>query len=635
MRVEIIDAEYSYDSDYTNVPLKEADPLKRWLISSGDAFRFPVRIGRTDCFVKRFERKALAEISGSPLMLQLKSMPTGYFPTVYDIVSVKEDGTNVFYAFYEYLPGNTLDNILAGGPAVRLPVLLDHIAGAIRLLRTHEFWFSDFCEKNIYCSKDRFLLIDMDTTIPFTQMPTNDIRVNQEFLGLVANFYTRVLKQPGFHISQLNGVNLNILQLVFLILKLHMFQLDKSRYIETKFSDKLPFYLDNASAYFKGWFRTALANGNTPFTEIQLNELVGLVKEKILGAGSFEIATKEISIDQFSIAGTEEVDGMMAMQSGKEYTLQWAVSNAGNVEYSVNGVVQKKLTASGTMPVQLSCTGTRSCNYKLGLRAYNDGVDVVKESKLKVLVQPAAATQPHEEVADPQPDGPVKDSGKTKLHIEKPVQRSEETAQRSDEPAKNNEKATLHVEKPLPHAGEETVFTEDVIRENEAATLHTEKTVIHTDEPVPGIDELQQPTENKDQVNNTGTTGVINQEEKPVPPKPRWKTPLIAAGALAVIAALYWWFAISNQVRLEGTDINKVHAKAMMMLKGHNFPYLRKDVSIYFNDTIPCTIFYILSAEAINISVPPLYDHDAIVRVSLRVKGRAVKSPQEFIYYKY
>jgi len=71
---------------------------------------------------------------------------------VYDIKNVQEDDKEIYYVFYEFLDGVTLDKYLRE-PDINLIHLNNDLFTAIRALQNYEFWFADFTEKNIFVKR--------------------------------------------------------------------------------------------------------------------------------------------------------------------------------------------------------------------------------------------------------------------------------------------------------------------------------------------------------------------------------------------------------------------------------------------------------------------------------------------------
>lgn len=219
MRVHIDNQQYNYVSDYSPAN-------KNWKIQAGAAFRYPVRIGTKDCFVKRFTSPP----PGLGLLFTLKGSQTNCLPTIYDVVEVSEHHQSVTYLFMELIDGDILDEIITRRQAFHSRKLTTGLLECLQIIHNNGYWFSDFCEKNIFFDKNiqRYTLIDLDSCEPIQHLPspipnTPGYIPGQEFAAAVVNFYKDILKQPNFSFSSLSGTQLNTLQLIPLVAKLELF----------------------------------------------------------------------------------------------------------------------------------------------------------------------------------------------------------------------------------------------------------------------------------------------------------------------------------------------------------------------------------------------------------------------------
>src|SRR5579859_3946317 len=153
MQVVIKEREYEYRSDFND----------GWEFSAGDYFKFPVRIGRHPCFIKRFARST-DRIAGWGLLQALKAKYLPGLPRVHDIINTEEKGQQVWYVLCECMDGDTLDTVIRrDAGAIDCVKLVSDLFQALESIHGHGYWFADFCEKNIFCTKaGRFYLIDLD-----------------------------------------------------------------------------------------------------------------------------------------------------------------------------------------------------------------------------------------------------------------------------------------------------------------------------------------------------------------------------------------------------------------------------------------------------------------------------------------
>src|SRR6266542_2834328 len=103
MRVVIKEKEYDYVSDFPD----------GWVFSKGDYFKVVKIFDKHTCFIKRFEVKTPANISGWKLMVNLKGKNENNLSRLYDIAETRESGKNIYYVFYEFIEGETLYKLIS------------------------------------------------------------------------------------------------------------------------------------------------------------------------------------------------------------------------------------------------------------------------------------------------------------------------------------------------------------------------------------------------------------------------------------------------------------------------------------------------------------------------------------------
>ncbi len=334
MLVLINGKEVEYQSDYP----------EGWKFSAGDPFKFPVQIGDQVCFVKRFEQKNPKNISGWELLLKLKGEKELYLSNIYDIKQVEEKGKDIYYIFYEYLEGNTLDKHVRTGE-INLSVLSSSLFNAIRSLQKYDFWFADFCEKNIFCRKDgTFVLVDVDSTQRLTDMPDNEMYGNKDYWILVFKFYKEILNKTSIRLADINGISFNFLQIVFLILRLKLFYLGKRKdYNSTELYNPLPARLNDIIPQIREIFLKVFEKGTQPITESDVKQLENLVNEKIINVENLKETPSPVLnlpvIKEFTSSAAE-------VERGGEFTLRWQVENANKLELYKNGAMFRSLDLS-------------------------------------------------------------------------------------------------------------------------------------------------------------------------------------------------------------------------------------------------------------------------------------------------
>lgn len=207
--------EYTSDFDPINI---QSNVNRKWMVSAGDYFKFPVPVGGSVCFVKRFGKPG-SEISGYNFLLRIKGERKPGLPLIHDLVRVAENGKEVSYLFMEYLKGDTLDHLQRKGFSfvpLKLAGDLHHALGSIHM---EGFWFPDFDPKNIFRDEaGNFYLIDLDSTYPLTDLPNIHIYASHDYWSPPWNFYKSELKFTIVEIKQIRGDTFNMLHLLYLLL---------------------------------------------------------------------------------------------------------------------------------------------------------------------------------------------------------------------------------------------------------------------------------------------------------------------------------------------------------------------------------------------------------------------------------
>lgn len=336
MLVIIDNKEFEYHSDYP----------EGWKFSAGDPFKFPVGIGDQACFIKRFEQKNPKNISGWDLLLKISSKTEPNLSKIFDIKKVEEKGKDIYYIFFEYLDGLTLDKNVRSGE-INLSVLNSNLFNAIRSLQKYDFWFADFCEKNIFCRKDgTFVLVDVDSTQKITDEPDNEMYGSKDYWILVFKFYKEILNRTDIKLSDINGISFNFLQIVFLVFRLKLFlQGNKKDYNSTELYNQLHYRLNEAVPEMKEIFLKILKNRNQTLSEDEVIKLENLVDEKIIKANRLKETPMDVDnlpiIKQFTSNKTE-------IERGEEFILSWQVENANKLELHKNGAMYRPIEAGKT-----------------------------------------------------------------------------------------------------------------------------------------------------------------------------------------------------------------------------------------------------------------------------------------------
>lgn len=222
MNITINSITYEYEPNF--------EPSE-WKMQAGAYFKFPVTIGRSACFVKRFQYKPC----GWGLVQKLIGETHEYLPRVYAAQEVVESNKIVYYFVTEFLEGSILSDMLPKRNLLGVKNLPKHILKSLQVIHNKGYWFADFCEKNIYWASksSRYVLIDLDSCEPLNVKPSHQPNTEgyipgQEFANWTISFFRDILDYDNVEFSTLNGRLLNFCQLVFLASKIGLFRLKLS-----------------------------------------------------------------------------------------------------------------------------------------------------------------------------------------------------------------------------------------------------------------------------------------------------------------------------------------------------------------------------------------------------------------------
>jgi uncharacterized cupredoxin-like copper-binding protein len=343
MKVNILERERDYKSDYP----------EGWVFSKGDYFKKVLIEGHT-CFVKRFEVSRPENISGWKLMMNLKGKNKENLVKLYDIVETTEKNYRVCYAFYEFIEGETLHKLILNNEAIDLRKLTKDLFNAIRSLYESGYWFADFTEKNIFYSKSgKYVLIDIDSAQPSQLAPDNDMWGDKAYWISVLDFYKNILHEKNFRLAGINGISLNYLQLIFLILRIKLSDSNKAGdYFSSDLHNLLPAALNKQSTLFKKVFSKVQQRESFALQNDEITEIKNLVEDKIIDAPVSNIIFADRNekssvspedeksnpvIEKFNVTDyAEKEDDNYLVESGKPFTLTWKVKNTLNVELFKN-----------------------------------------------------------------------------------------------------------------------------------------------------------------------------------------------------------------------------------------------------------------------------------------------------------
>ncbi|MBE7169613.1 MAG: hypothetical protein INR73_03440 [Williamsia sp.] len=525
MNILIKEKECTYNSDFP----------AGWKTQSGDYFKFPVTIkadppfeGEYACFIKRFEKKNPASISGWELLVKLEHKFEPTLARVYDIASVEENHRRVYYVVYEYLEGSTLEQLVANGGPVDLTKLTSDLFLALDSLQKYGYWFSDFVEKNIFAqSNGKYVLMDLDSAQPANRLPHDDMDVSKEYWALVFDYYKKILHYENLKVADLPGLSLNYLQVVFLILRLKLsYDPVSNEYRQAETFHALPAELDRIDPAFSAVFTQIYQERNNPSYATQAAELKRLIIEKIIPLQPVIAAPSRSTLPVI-----EEFSAHPAMvEKGGSFDLKWKVRNATSIELYKNGVFEERFS-----PLEKGITKTvffdgkaRTIVYKLVVSAEGKQVE-----SGPVDVQVVAAVQNKL----PNPPGPPP--------ISKPMPKTQPVSISQPDQASLLELDPVVMEKPI----------EELVKDKESVT------------PLPPPPPPRY----------EGYNAIIKKYIKSI------SIGLAVLLALAVLLLIKWWPNRASEEPVVTSVTPRVDMFSPVVINGRNFPTDSGTISVFIN----------------------------------------------------
>jgi hypothetical protein len=366
MKVLIKEKYCEYESDYPD----------GWQYSAGDPFKFPVSVGNYPCFIKRFEKKSPEDITGWDLLQQLKGKNEPHLVRLYDILNVQENGKDVYYLFFEYLEGLTLDKMISQKYSIDLKRLTDDLFIAIGSLQHNSFWFVDFFERNIFFNnKGSFILVDLDSAHPVNEAPQNDMYGNKDYWILVFKFYQQVLQNTAIQISDINGISFNYMHIAFLILRIKLYvERGETDYNASIFYEKLPLALSEIAPDIKEVFTTVYQNKQRVITADDIQRIKQIIVEKIIPwQYKTPLSVKAPVIRQF-------VTSKSKLKDKEQFTLSWEITDADKVELYKNNVAFKQFDGQEVSTTILESFENHKQEIRYYLVAYSGSNSVISET---------------------------------------------------------------------------------------------------------------------------------------------------------------------------------------------------------------------------------------------------------------
>jgi hypothetical protein len=162
---------------------------------------------------------------------------------------------------------------------------------------------------------------------------------SKDYWILVLKFYKEILNKNNIRLSDINGINLNYLQIPFLLLRLKLFlKADKNDYNSTELFNQLPSRLNKMVPEFTDIFLNLIKNRKDPLSTEQIGEIENIVEKKIIGTDYIPhvgILSESLPLIKEFKTNTREI------LSGGIFTLTWLVENAEKLELHKNGAMFK------------------------------------------------------------------------------------------------------------------------------------------------------------------------------------------------------------------------------------------------------------------------------------------------------
>lgn len=409
MEIQINDISYKYISDFPS----------GWLNKSHDYYKYPVNVDSYALFVKRFENPPLA----FELLRKYKDgIRIEGIPAIYAFLySGKEE---CFYLFQEYIKAEELKQRLKGILSFDLKTYAATIYGALNFLHEEGFWHTDFMEENIMIDADKkFYLIDIDSCLPLSEVSSTDNIKDASFSADV--FINLKRLKPDFSYENIDGKQLNILQLIFSMVHFYNFTYNRGPYSYWEFSKQYTF--DNISSlvpflddlllkaldyklsyvdvervidYLESMNGTKIlltdqpsdkySNTTTiitvPEEEDKEEEEVGSPSSTIVEVPStpsipLSLPHKKPTIQSWEINGQKR--HRFTTETGEKYTLSWTVLNANYVE--LDGEL-----LSANPPIKHLASTKNKTHYLSAINRHNDEEIRSEAISIRVKVVPRA-----------------------------------------------------------------------------------------------------------------------------------------------------------------------------------------------------------------------------------------------------
>ncbi len=337
MKIVVKERQYEFDPEFP----------QGWTKSSDHHYKTPVEIGPYHCFVKRYDRQTAEGLSGWNLLTQLKGKFEPNLPRVHDVVLTPENSCEAFYVIYDMLQGNTLDRVVEKNVEVNLQKLTDDMISAFTSLGKKNYWYTGLSDHDIFYDRNRNFYITGFEHARSSAYSADLGAGNSIYRRLVIRFYDTILHDHAILEAELNGASLNLLELVFLVMRLKVYYSNKQfGYNSPELLDNLPYYLNDTSLYFKEVFLKVKQNGGALLKADEIGMLSDLILEKIVNT----IHVPHLSVNPIEVftvlepAAKNQDD--FIVESGEPFTLHWTLHNQTKVELYRNNQFYKSVGAT-------------------------------------------------------------------------------------------------------------------------------------------------------------------------------------------------------------------------------------------------------------------------------------------------
>ncbi|TDH27270.1 hypothetical protein EXU57_06680 [Segetibacter sp. 3557_3] len=332
MKIVVKERQYEFDPEFPH----------GWTKSSNHHYKPAVEIGSYQCFIKRYHRQTAESLPGWNLLLQLKGKFEPNLPRVQDVVLDSTNDGDFYYVIYDMLHGDTLSRVIDKNIEVNLQKLTDDIISAILSLAKRNYYNNPFSDDDIFYDRNRNFYITGFENASSSSPGVTAGHAKSIYRQQVLRFYQTILHDEHVSDNDLNGASVNLLELVFLVMRLKVFYSNKQYgYHSSELLANLAYYLNETSIYFKDLFIKVKQNGATFLKADEIGMLSDLIVEKIVNTIHVpRLSVSPLQVFTVSDSSAKHQDDFI-VESGKPFTLHWTLHNAGKAELYRNHMFYK------------------------------------------------------------------------------------------------------------------------------------------------------------------------------------------------------------------------------------------------------------------------------------------------------